>query len=74
MRQIRCSKCGRLYADDRTDCEGCGALYEQKPVETLSVSAYGPTASVYAGYPTGQWWEALEASIEQQDRRDGEAE
>lgn len=32
MNQVRCSKCGRLYADGRTDCEGCGAVYENKVV------------------------------------------
>lgn len=42
MKQIRCSKCGRLYADGRTDCESCGCPYEDKPIMDGQLS-YLPT-------------------------------
>lgn len=50
MNQIRCSKCGRLYEDGRTDCSSCGALYENRPVQDAAVVA------------TQEWFTALEAS------------
>jgi hypothetical protein len=34
MKQVRCSKCGRLYEDNRTDCASCGALYEDKTIKS----------------------------------------
>ena len=33
MKGVRCRYCGRLYEGGRSDCESCGALYEEYVVE-----------------------------------------
>jgi hypothetical protein len=54
VNQVRCSKCGRLYEDDRVDCESCGAPYEQKPVrDQIFYPAHDffmSTAQVWGGF------------------------
>jgi hypothetical protein len=49
MNQVRCSKCGRLYEDDRVDCESCGAVYENKPVKQV------PQVSGFSEWPATAW-------------------